>query len=313
VNASAARAGAEARPGKPLPLGAWLQAIRPRTLPVSLGPVLVGSAVAFRAGAFDAGLAFLCLLGALLLQVASNLANDVFDARRGADGPDRVGPTRVVAAGLLRERSVLCALAGVLAAALGVGAPLVAAGGWPILAIGVAGILAALAYTAGPFPLAYQGLGEVFVFLFFGLAAVAGTAFVQAGAWEREAFLCAVPLGLLAAAVLLVNNLRDVDGDARVGKRTVAVRLGRRATRGLWVGMLLAAFGVLPLGTLAGALPPAALLPLMAAPLAVSPGRAVLLAGGGPSLNAALAATARMQAVFGALLALGLVLAGPRG
>ena len=204
----------------------WIAAARPRTLPAAVAPVLVGSACALHAGGFAALPAVAALLVALLLQVGTNFVNDWGDFRRGADGPDRVGPARAVAAGWITPRAM--ALAGALAfgAAALLGIYLTLRGGPLALALGVLSIAAGVAYTAGPFPLAYRGLGEVFVFAFFGPVAVCGTELVQRGAVSQLALAASVPVGLLAAAILVVNNVRDVDTDARAGKRTIAVRLG---------------------------------------------------------------------------------------
>jgi 1,4-dihydroxy-2-naphthoate octaprenyltransferase len=206
----------------------WLSTLRPRTLPAGAAPVIVGTALAWSAGAVHAGAALLALVGALLLQITSNLANDLFDAEKGADGPDRLGPVRATAAGLVTagamRRAVLVALGACVLAGLG----LVLRGGLPVVVIGVSSMAAAILYTGGPRPLAYLGLGEVFVFLFFGLVAVAGTFFVQALTVPSWVIAGGVAPGLLSSAILVVNNVRDRAGDARVGKRTLAVRFGER-------------------------------------------------------------------------------------
>lgn len=207
----------------------WLLAARPRTLPLSLVPVVIGTAFAARDGVVDAGFAALAALGAALLQLVSNLVNDLGDAARGADGPERRGPLRVVAAGLVTPARMRGAIVGVALAAVLVGAALVARGGWPIAVIGGAGLLSAFLYTAGPRPLGWLGLGEVLVFVFFGPAAVGGAYFVQALQVPLDVVIAGAGPGLLAAAVLLVNNIRDRDNDARVGKRTLAVRAGKPA------------------------------------------------------------------------------------
>lgn len=287
------------------PLGAWLLAVRPRTLPAAVAPVLVGTAVAARADAVRPALALAALGAAVCLQVGANLVNDWGDDRRGADGPDRIGPTRVTQAGLVSPGRVLAA--GLAAFGMGalLGVLLIAQAGWPVVWIGLAGIAAGIAYTAGPFPLAYHGLGEVFVFVFFGPVAVCGTELVQAGRVSAAAVAASVPVGCLAAAILLVNNVRDVDGDRRAAKRTLVVRLGRRAGRRAYGVAVTVAFAApVVLAVRFGA--PAALLALAAAPLARRPLRAVMTATDGPSLNAALAGTARLHLAFGALLALGL-------
>src|SRR5947199_8543020 len=202
-------------------------AARVRTLPAAIAPVLVGSSLAIHDGSFD-GIAFACaLLGALFIQVGTNLSNDYSDARRGADTEDRLGPVRVTAGGLVPPSQVLVATYVSFGLAVACGVYLIAVAGPVLLLIGAASIVAGVLYTGGPRPYGYEGLGEVFVFLFFGLVAVAGSTFAQTESWPWEAFVLAVPVGLLAAAILVVNNVRDMDSDKRAGKRTLAVRLGR--------------------------------------------------------------------------------------
>jgi 1,4-dihydroxy-2-naphthoate octaprenyltransferase len=286
-------------------LRAWAAAVRPRTLSAAVVPVAVGTAVAARAGQARPGVAVAALAGALLLQVGTNLVNDWGDCRRGADGPERLGPRRAVQSGWLTPGEVLAGAALAFVVASAIGGWLVARGGWPIAGIGIGSLVSAVAYTAGPFPLAYHGLGEAFVFLFFGPLAVCGAELVQAGHVTRLALLASLPVGSLAAAILLVNNVRDVDGDRRAGKRSLVVRLGRGAGRRLYTGAVACAF--LGTATLAAWLcAPGALLSWLAAPLAVAPLRAVLRHTDGPTLNAALAATARLHLAFGLLLAAGL-------
>lgn len=209
------------------PLQAWWLAIRPRTLPAATAPVLVGAAHAYRVGKFQIGPALAALVGALLIQIVSNLANDYFDFKKGADTEERLGPTRVTQAGLISERAVLCGLSVCIALAVAVGLYLVWVGGWPIVAIGLLSLICAVAYTGGPYPLGYNGLGELFVFIFFGPVAVAGTVYVQSRLWDPTAALAGVPIGLLCANILVVNNVRDFETDAKAGKRTLAVRFGR--------------------------------------------------------------------------------------
>jgi 1,4-dihydroxy-2-naphthoate octaprenyltransferase len=279
-------------------MAAWLVAIRPRTLTVALSPVLLGAAVAWQRGVRDWLVAGLCLVGAVLLQVASNLANDVFDARKGADGRERKGPPRAVSSGWLRDGQVIGALVRVLVAALVVGVFLVARGGWPIVAIGLSAMVSAVAYTAGPYPLGYHGLGDLFVFLYFGLAAVAGTTWVLAGRWDPLAFALALPVGGYGAAVLTVNNIRDREGDERVGKRTLAVRLGAGGARA-WYAVLLA----LPHAVVAALIAArwvgwSAGLSFLVLPLALRLVRTVRTHDDGPTLNASLGGTARLQLLW---------------
>src|SRR5207244_5980151 len=212
----------------------WLMAARPRTLPAAVAPVLVGTALAGQAGVFHPLTFIATLVGAVFIQVGTNLSNDYSDARRGADTGDRVGPVRVTAGGLVPPRQVLVATYVTFGLAVACGAYLIAVAGWELLAVGAASILAGVLYTGGPRPYGYEGLGEVFVFLFFGIVAVAGSYYVQVKQLDWEAFALAVPVGLIAAAILVVNNVRDIDTDRRASKRTLAVRLGRDRTRTMY-------------------------------------------------------------------------------
>lgn len=287
---------------EPGSLAAWVLAIRPHTLTVSLAPVLVGSGIAVTRGSFDAAAAGLALLGALLLQISSNLANDVFDFRSGADNADRKGPPRAAQQGLLTEGQLFAGLGVSMVGAFGVGMLLVQIGGWPILAIGLAGMVSAVAYTAGPYPLGYHGLGDLFVYLFFGLAAVAGTTYVQTGVWDALALALSVPIGGIAAAVLSVNNLRDLETDAPAGKRTMAVRLGERGGRWWYACELYAGYLVVGLLILTRALPLHAALILLSLPHAARTTRTVVSHSDGPTLNRMLGSTAKLQLLFAVLL-----------
>jgi 1,4-dihydroxy-2-naphthoate octaprenyltransferase len=287
----------------------WLMAARPRTLPAAVAPVLVGTSLAIRYGPFHP-LAFVAaLLGAMLIQIGTNLSNDYSDARRGADTDDRIGPVRVTAGGLLPPRRVLVATYLTFGAAVLCGIYLIAVAGWLLLAVGAASILAGVLYTGGPRPYGYEGLGEVFVFLFFGIVAVTGSYFVQRRGLPWQAFALSVPVGLLIAAILVVNNIRDIDTDRRAGKRTLAVRLGRERTRVLFAAMVAAAFVTSWLPWVAGSLSPWLFVTAASAPLAVGVVRVVRTHSDGPSLNRALAETARLALVFCVLLCAG-VLAG---
>src|SRR5436305_13742228 len=222
-------------------------AARPRTLPAAIAPVLVGTALAGFVHVFHPLRFIAALLGAIFIQVGTNLSNDYSDARRGADTEDRLGPVRVTAGGLVPPGQVLVATYLSFGLAVVCGAYLVAVAGPELLAVGAASILAGILYTGGPRPYGYEGLGELFVFLFFGLVAVVGSYFVQVQQLPWQAFVCAVPVGLLASAILLVNNVRDLETDRRAGKRTLAVRLGRARTRTLYALMLAGAFLAAPL------------------------------------------------------------------
>ena len=283
-----------------------LLAVRPRTLGASVVPVVVGTAVAATAGRLDPRRAGAALAVAVLLQIGANLLNDWGDCRRGADGPDRLGPVRVTQAGLARPGVVLGAGLGALALAGILGLPLAWSLGAPALLAGALAIAAAIAYTAGPLPLAYHGLGEVTVFCFFGPVAVLGTVAVQGAGPTALAWTASLPVGALATAILLVNNVRDADTDARAGKRTIVVRWGRRTGRRLYTGALALAFAA-PAALALLAESPGPLLAWLAAPFAVPAARTMTRSVDGPALNAALAATARLHLAFGLLLAAGLV------
>jgi 1,4-dihydroxy-2-naphthoate octaprenyltransferase len=291
----------------------WVMAARLRTLPAAVAPVLVGTSLALGAGHFH-GLTFVAaLLGAILIQVGTNLSNDYSDARRGADTEDRLGPVRVTAGGLVPPGQVLLATYITFAGAVVCGIYLVAVAGPELLAVGAASILAGVLYTGGPRPYGYEGLGELFVFLFFGIVAVAGSYFVQVQELPWEAFACAVPVGLLASAILVVNNIRDIDTDRRAGKRTLAVRLGRARTRVLYAAMLAVAFLLAPLPWLLGSMTAWLLLPWACAPLALRLVAVVRTRTDGPALNAALARTGALQLVFCLLYSAGILASGGVG
>jgi len=297
---------ASERGDAPGTLAAWFLSARPRTLPAAIAPVLVGTAAASREGTASPRVAFLALAGMLLLQVGTNFLNDWGDARRGADGPDRLGPSRGVQSGVLSPEAMLGGGLVAFALATAIGVVLARLGGWPIVAIGVSGLLAGAGYTAGPFPFAYRGLGEVVVFLVFGPLAVCATEFLQGGRTTVLGALASLAIGFLAAAILVVNNVRDVDTDRAAGKRTIAVRLGRDRARFLHPALVAAAAAVPVVAWASGLASARILVALLALPLAVSPTEAVLRSTDGPTLNAALAGTARVMLAFGALLALGI-------
>jgi 1,4-dihydroxy-2-naphthoate polyprenyltransferase len=284
----------------------WVAGARPRTLPAALAPVLVGSGAAAALGSFWPLPAVLALVVALALQVAVNYANDYSDGTRGTDA-ERVGPMRLVGSGAAAPRQVLIAAVLAFAVAAVAGLGLAALSSWWLVAVGAVCMAAAWTYTGGPLPYGYRALGEVFVFIFFGPVAVVGTTFVQTGTLPGLAFAVSVPIGLLIVAILVVNNLRDIHGDALVGKRTLAVLLGERATRIAFAGLFVVAFAVI---AAVGVARPWALLGLLAAPLAVPPARVVLSGGRGPALIGALQGTGLVTLATGVLLGAGLALSG---
>ena len=280
----------------------WLAGARPRTLPAALVPVAVGTGVAIGYGDFSAWRAVLALVVALALQVGVNYANDYSDGIRGTDEA-RVGPVRLVAAGLAAPRQVLTAAIASFAVACVAGLVLAATTTWWLLAVGVAAVAAAWTYTGGPRPYGYRGLGEVAVFAFFGLAAVVGTAFVQVRSLTWLAFAACIPVGLLACALLVINNLRDIPSDTAAGKRTLAVRIGDPRTRLLYASCALIPFVA---AALIATVRPLTLLTLAAVPLAIAPVRTVRAGAHGPALIGPLGQTGRLQHAFGTLLTHGL-------
>ena len=282
----------------------WLAGTRPRTLPAAVVPVLIGSGVALGYGRFSWWRALLALVVALALQVGVNFANDYSDGIRGSD-ERRVGPVRLVAAGLAPPRHVLLAALGCFLAAGVAGLALAAVTSWWLLAVGAACIAAAWFYTGGPKPYGYSGLGEVFVFLCFGVVAVAGTAYVQMKALTWLGLAASVPAGLLACALLMVNNLRDIGTDTVAGKRTLAVMLGDARSRQGYVLTLLVPFGV---AALLAFFRPFTLLTALALPLARLPIRSVRAGASGPALIRALGQTGRLQLAFGIAFTIGLAI-----
>jgi 1,4-dihydroxy-2-naphthoate polyprenyltransferase len=290
-------------------------AARPRTLPAAIAPVLVGTAAAVEASRdFELGPFCGALVGSVFIQIGTNLANDYSDARRGADDADRLGPVRVTSSGLVAPRRVLVATWLAFAVAIAAGAYLAAVTGPEILVVGAVSILAGVLYTGGPRPYGYEGLGELFVFLFFGLVAVNGSYYVQLERLDWFPLLLSIPVGLLSAAILVVNNLRDIETDRRAGKRTLAVRIGRERTRTLYAvlvccalvwPLVLVGFDLLGLdqGTAW------TLIAILATPVAIGPWQAVMTTTDGPSLNRALAQTGVLLGAFSALLAAGLLIA----
>ncbi|MDO9018280.1 MAG: 1,4-dihydroxy-2-naphthoate polyprenyltransferase [Deltaproteobacteria bacterium] len=300
----------DAPPAPSLPR-VWLLATRPATLTAALSPVMVGAAAAWRAsggGAYRWGAVAAALLGAMFIQIGTNLANDVFDFEKGADTAERLGPTRVTQAGLLSPSQVRAGMVASFALATLAGVYLTAVAGWAIVAIGVASIASGVAYTGGPYPLGYNGLGDVFVFVFFGLVAVGGTAFVALGTVPPLALALAAPVGALATAVLVVNNVRDHRTDVRAGKRTLVVRFGRRFGVAEYVACWAVALAV-PLALALSRRAPWMLLPLLTLPLGVALARKVATLEGRP-LNPVLGATAGALLLHSVLTTLGLLLPG---
>ena len=286
----------------------WLLASRPATLPAAAAPVIVGSALAAAVGIFRPDAFVVILFAALSIQVGVNFANDLADAERGADTRARIGPTRAVATGLLTPSQMKRGIAVAFGLAAIGGVYLAWLAGWVIIAIGVVSIVAALGYTNGPIPYGYYGLGELFVFVFFGLVATVGTRFVYDRTAPADAWVSGVAIGLLAAAILVANNTRDVDTDRAAGKRTLAVILGRDAARWMYAGTVLGAFAVTAAAVAAGVLPPWSLLTLLALPLAVAPIRTIFTETAGPPLIRVLKSTAMLQLIFASLLSVGILI-----
>jgi 1,4-dihydroxy-2-naphthoate polyprenyltransferase len=285
----------------------WLAAMRPRTLPAAVAPVLVGSALAWRDGRFVLAVTVLCLVFALFVQIGTNFANDYYDFVRGADTAARVGPRRAVAAGLVAPATMRHAMWAVFAVAFASGLGLIAWGGPWLLVVGVASIVCGIAYTGGPWPLGYHGLGDLFVFLFFGLVAVGATYFVQAGHLTTGAVLAAVPIGLLTTNILVVNNYRDADTDAAAGKRTLVVRFGRGFARAQFTASLVLAFTE-PLLQLVGGHRVWCLLPFGLVPVAWAHARRLRDSKSPSELIALLGDTGKLLALYAVLFAAGAVL-----
>lgn len=294
----------DATPGS---IGAWIVAARPATLTAAFAPVAVGTACAWRVGGFRWDAALAALLGAFLIQIATNFANDMFDFQKGADTEDRLGPTRAAQAGLLTVRQLRRGIIVTFALALGTGVYLTWVAGPAVIVIGLASMTAGLAYTGGPFPLAYNGLGDVFVMAFFGFVAVCGTAFVQASFVPQIAWAASVPIGALATGILVVNNVRDFEGDARAGKTTLVVRFGRGAGVREYAFLLAAAYATPIIMFVFGWTSAWVCLPLLTVLWAVGLLRS-LVNERGVALNQTLAETAKLLSLFGVLFAIGIAL-----
>ncbi|MBS0662297.1 MAG: 1,4-dihydroxy-2-naphthoate polyprenyltransferase [Verrucomicrobia bacterium] len=286
----------------------WLHAARPRTLPAAVAPVLVGSGLAWKDGRFDARAAGLCLGFSLLIQIGTNFANDYYDFVKGADTAARVGPRRAVAAGLIAPGTMRVAMWLAFAASFLCGLGLIAWGGPWLVAIGVASILCGIAYTGGPWPLGYHGLGDVFVFGFFGLVAVGATYFVQAGRVSGDALLAAVPIGLLTTNILVVNNYRDVETDRAAGKRTLVVRFGRGFAQGQFGLSLIVALVVVPLWLALRDHQPWRLVPVGLLPVAWRHFRRLQTEAEPAAQIQLLGDTGKLLALYAALLTFGLIM-----
>ena len=289
-------------------MGAWMLAARPRTLPAAVAPVLVGTAMAIADKHFAWLPAASALMVALLLQISVNLANDYFDYLKGIDTRDRLGPPRVTQSGLIPAKQVRAGMLVTIILSVIPGLYLASVGGWPIILIGLFSFVAALAYSGGPFPLASHGLGDLFVFIFFGLVAVGGTYYVQALHLTSMVWLMGVIQGLLITAILVVNNLRDIQTDRRSGKRTLAVMIGERGSRIEYLLLLCTAYAIPIILWLGGRSSVWVILPIFSLPLATSLTRRIWKSAGGPALNQALANTAKLALVYSLLLSIGLIL-----
>lgn len=299
---------------------AWLIAIRPQTLPAAAAPVIVGTGLAVRNGVSAPFPAVAALVGASLIQIGTNLTNDYYDAVKGADTDEREGFTRVTQSGLIAPEKVKLAAAAAFGAAVSVGLYITYVGGLPILAVGVLGIVSGIAYTAGPYPLGYHGLGDIFVFVFFGIVAVTGTYYVQAasvlasplpttvpaGTVPVEAVVASLTMAGISTNVLVVNNVRDIETDREAGKRTTAVRLGYRWSRVQYVSLLALAYSVPPVLWLGYGFGPTVLAPLVTLPYAALVTRTVLTRTDGDALNPALEQTGKLLAAFAVLFGLGM-------
>ena len=290
------------------PANVWVLATRPKTLPAAMAPVVVGSAMAYVHHHFALMPAIACLAVALLLQIGVNLANDFFDFSKGIDTEDRLGPVRVTQSGLIPPGRVKSAMTMVFVSSLLPGLYLISIGGWPVVVIGAASIIAALAYSGGPFPLASHGLGDLFVFIFFGLVAVCGTYYVQALDLRPMVVLMGIIVGLLITAILVVNNLRDIATDRNTGKRTLAVMIGKHKTRLEYTVLLAGAYAIPVFLWFGGFASAWLLLPLATLPLAFLRIRLIRQPSDGPALNDLLAKTAKLAFFYSLLLSIGLII-----
>lgn len=290
------------------PLKAWILATRPKTLPAAVAPVIVGAALATVDHQFAPWTVTATLLAALLLQIGVNLANDYFDGIKGIDTQKRIGPIRVTQSGLISRGGIKTAIILTFSAALIIGIYLANIGGWPIIIIGIASILAALAYSGGPYPLASHGLGDIFAFIFFGWVAVCGTYYLQSHRVTPLAILTGAQIGLLITAIIVVNNLRDIETDRQSGKITLAVKIGERGSKLEYILLTSCAYVPLPLLWFGKWQTPWILLPMLSLPVAIALQGKIWHSTPGPMLNQLLAGTAGLSFIFSALLAVGLIL-----
>ena len=284
----------------------WILAARPATLPAAIGPVVIGASSAWGDGVFAMLPFVVVLFSALMIQVGVNYANDLADAEKGADTDARIGPQRMVASGLISRSSMVKGILVTFGLASLGGIYLIWYAGWPILVIGVVSIVAALGYTNGPVPYGYYGLGELFVFIFFGLVMTSGTRYVFSSDVPSEVWVGGIVMGLLAAGILQANNIRDIDTDRAAGKRTLAVILGRERARKLFAGTFVAAFALIAFSSLAGLLPFMCIIALVVAPMSIPLIQTVFNETAGPPLIGVLKGTAQLQMFTGLLLALGI-------
>jgi 1,4-dihydroxy-2-naphthoate octaprenyltransferase len=291
---------------QPTAIQAWLLAIRPKTLPAGAVPIVLASALAYANGMFRLLPALIALICALGIQIATNFINEIYDFRKGADTADRLGPTRTVAAGIISERTMTRVSIALAVSVFLLGLYLVAIGGWPILLIGVLSLIFAWAYTGGPYPIAYSGLGDVFVFIFFGLVAVGGTFYVQALSLPLSVLVAASAPGAFSVCILLVNNIRDIDTDRKVGKMTLPARIGAPAARGIYVFLTVLAYAVPFIMILCG-YSAWCLLCLLSIPIAVGMVKK-LYSSEGRELNQVLAGTGKVLTVHGVLFSAGLII-----
>ena len=301
------RTGIQTNTAAPVRWRVWMLAIRVPTLSAAVVPVLVGTAIAAREGRFNAVIFAVVICAALLIQIGTNLTNDLFDFQKGADTGGRLGPVRVVQAGLLSQKQVAAGSALSFGLAILLGLYLVKVGGWPIVAIGLAAVASGIAYTGGPWPLGYHGLGDVFVFIFFGVIAVVGTFYLQSGDVTGAALTASLPVAMLVTAILVVNNLRDIDTDRAAGKLTLAVRFGREVTQLQYSILVLGAYLVAAALWLGGADSAWAMLPWLTVPLGLRLVREIWRSEGGAALNRTLRQTAGLHLIFGILLAMSFV------